>query len=104
MGKTSQQREALTVDGVEYSWERRHGSFFERGVGLRGVSVTVCLLPTQTRELIVDFPYSAFGMETAPKNSVLVRHLAAAIRAALSAGWASESRGKPFRFRLPDAA
>ena len=104
MGKASQQRETLTVDGIEYSWERRHGSFFESGVGLRGVSVTVCLLPTQTRELIVDFPYSAFGLETAPKDSVLVPHLAAAIQAALSSGWESESRGKPFRFRLPDAA
>ena len=104
MSKASQQTETLTVDGIEYSWERRHSSFFESGVGLRGLSVTVCLLPTQTRELIVDFPYSAFGMETAPKNSVLVRHLAAAIRAALSAGWESESRGKPFRFCVSDAA
>ncbi len=103
MAKASQQRETLTVDGIEYTWERRHGSFFETGIGLRGISVAVCLLPTQTRELIVDFPYLAFGMETAPRSSVLVRHLAVAIRAALSAGWGPESRGKPFRFVAPNA-
>ena len=104
MSKVSQPRETLTVDGIKYSWWLRHGSFFESGDGFRGLSVTVCLLPSQKRELIVDFPYSAFGMETAPKNSVLVRHLAAAIRSALAEGWNSESRGKPFRFCVSDVA
>ncbi len=103
MGKASQQRQALTVDGIEYSWENRHGWIFESGVGLRGPSVSVCLQPPRTRELIVDFPFWAFGNKT-PKKTVLVRHLAAAIRAALSAGWEPESRGKPFRINVPDAA
>ncbi|MGH7973360.1 MAG: hypothetical protein ACREIC_31980 [Limisphaerales bacterium] len=104
MGKPAQKREVLTVDGTEYSWEHRHGCFFETNVGLRGVSVSVCLHPAQTRELIVDFPFSEFGMKTSPKNSVLVRHLTAAIRGALSAGWEPESRGKPFRLSVADAA
>ena len=104
MGKASQQRKSLTVDGIDYSWEYRHGWGVDWGVGLRGASVAVCLGPTRTRELLVDFPFSAFGVKTPPKSSVLIHHLAAAIRAALSAGWKPESRGKPFRFDVPDAA
>ncbi len=104
MNKRYGQKKTLVVDDVEYFWEHRHGCFFESGVGLRGISVSVCLQPALTRELIVDFPFSAFGMQTRPKNSILVQHLAAAIRAALSAGWKSDSRGKPFRMNVPDAA
>lgn len=104
MGKDSRKEQTLTVDGIEYSWEYRHGWGVDWGVGLRGASVSVCLRPARTRELIVDFPFSAFGVKTSPKHSVLIRHLAAAIRTALSSGWEPKSRGKEFRFNVSDAA
>jgi hypothetical protein len=100
MSKPFRQAETLTVDGIEYSWEYRHGWGVDWGVGLRGASVSVCLRRRRTRELIVDFPFSVFGVKTPPKNSVLIRHLATAIRTALSAGWQPDSRGKPFRFNV----
>jgi hypothetical protein len=104
MGKGWKKSEALTVDGIEYSWEYRHGCRFDSEAGLCGLSVLVRLRPTHTRDLIIDFPISTFGMKGKPQNAILVRHLTTIIRLALANGWKPESRGKPFRFNVPDTA
>jgi hypothetical protein len=101
MGKSSKQLQSVTVHGVEYFWEHRHGWRFDSGVGLCGASVVVCLRPTCTRELIVDFPITTFGQKGKPPNAILAHHLSAIIQSALSAGWDPESRGKAFRFDVP---
>ena len=103
MGKDSKQTGALTVDGIEYFWEFRHASRFDSSVGLCGPSVVVCLRPTHTRDLIIDFPISTFETKGKPRNAVLVRHLTFGIRSALAAGWEPESRGKPFRFDVTNS-
>ena len=102
MAKDSQQNGALTVDGIEYSWECRHGCRFDSGAGLCGPSVLVRLGDTHARGLIIDFPISTFGMKGKPQKAILLRHLTAVIRSALTNGWKPESRGKPFRFNVPD--
>ena len=102
MSKDSKQAGAVTVDGIEYSWEFRHASRFDSSVGLCGLSVVVCLRPGETRDLIIDFPITTFDPKGKPPKAVLVHHLASAIRSALAAGWEPESRGKPFRFNVRD--
>ena len=102
MSKDSKQTGAVTVDGVEYSWEFRHASRFDSSVGLCGLSVVVCLRPDETRDLIIDFPITTFDPKGKPPKAVLVHHLASAIQSALAAGWEPESRGKPFRFNVKD--
>ena len=104
MGKDSKKGGTLTVRGAEYFWEYRHSWRFDSGLGLCGPSVVVYLRPTRTRDLIIDFPISTFGMKGKPPNAVLVGHLTSVIRSAFAAGWEPESRGKPFRFNVPDAA
>jgi len=104
MIKDSKQKGAVTVDGVEYFWEYRHNSRFDSAVGMCGPSVAVRLRLKRTRDLIVDFPISAFGTKGKPRNASLVRYLTSVIQSALAAGWEPESRGKPFRFNVPDAA
>jgi hypothetical protein len=102
MSKDSKQTGAVTVDGIEYSWEFRHASRFDSSVGLCGPSVVVCLRPTHTRDLIIDFPISTFDPKGKPRKAILVHHVTSVIRSALASGWEPESRGKPFRFNVKD--
>ncbi len=102
MSKDSKQTGEVTVDGIEYSWEFRHASRFDSSVGLCGPSVVVCLRPTQTRDLIIDFPVSTFDYKSKPRKAILEHQLASVIRSALASGWEPESRGKPFRFNVSD--
>jgi len=104
MSKDSKQQGMVTVDGCEYSWEYRHSSRFDSSVGLCGSSVAVSLRPNRTRDLIIDFPISAFDAKGRPRNAILAGRLAWVVRSALTAGWDPESRGKPFRFNVTDAA
>lgn len=94
--------ETLTVDDNEYVWQYRHGWGVDYGRGIRGVSVSVWLEPGHTRELVVDFPFSTFGVQNPPRKTELVQHLVSAIRSALTAGWVPDSRGKVFRFDAPE--
>jgi len=102
MGKNIQSIQTFVVDGIEYSWQYRHGWSVNYGAENRGVSASVWLHFERTRELIVDFPFSTFGMADPPKKSNLVQQLTAAVPSALSAGWDPESRGKPFRFSVAE--
>lgn len=102
MSKDSNLNGALNVDGIEYHWEFRHASRFDSSVGLCGPSVVVCLAPTHTRDLIIDFPISTFDPKRKPRRAILVHHLTSVIRLALAAGWEPQSRGKPFRFNVTD--
>jgi hypothetical protein len=102
MSKDSKQSGTLKVEGIEYFWEFRHATRFDSNVGLCGPSVVVCLRPTQTRDLIIDFPYSTFDPKGKPRRAILMHHLTSVIRSALAIGWEPESRGKPFRFNVTD--
>src|SRR5689334_19270998 len=94
--------EKITIDGEDYFWRFRHGWVLDRG--LKGVSISVWRVPERTRELILDFPFSVFGLHRSPKRTVLVAALPAAVRAAVAAGWQPDSRGRTFRFNLPEAS
>ena len=99
--KDDQSWETVTVDGEEYRWRARHGWVVDMEVGIKGVSVSVWLEPGKTRELIIDFPFSVFGLDRSPKRAHLVAALGPAIKAAMDAGWKPESRGRTFRFNVP---
>src|ERR1051326_3049542 len=100
--KKAEEYEAISIDGEEYRWELRHGGVYDKDDGLKGVSVSVWRKPLRTRELILDLPYSFFGQQKAPKANTLLPVLREHIPAAIEAGWDPDSRGKTFRFRVPD--
>ena len=97
----AKQYESITIDGVEYSWEVRHGWVYDKDEGLKGVSVSVWRKPLRTRELILDLPYSFFGQQKAPKANALLPVLREQIPVAMEAGWDPDSRGRTFRFHVP---
>ena len=88
----------LDLDGAVYSWKIRHGWRVEPGRGIRGVSIAVVREPGRTREAVVDFPFSLFGVDGAPAVSKVLPYLRDAVRQAIEAGWQAESRGRAFRF------
>jgi hypothetical protein len=94
--------EKITVAEVEYSWQLRHAWRADPDIGMEGISVSVWLRPGFTRELVIDFPFSEFGLDRSPKRAKLVAALMAAIRASIAAGWRPESLGSVFRFQVPD--
>lgn len=93
--------ERIAVAGEEYFWKFRHGWVLDQEVGPKGVSVSVWRKPDRTRELILDFPQSAFGRDRTPSRDSLVRGLRPAIQLAVEAGWDPDSRGREFRFNVP---
>ena len=100
--KKAEAFELITIDGGEYRWRLRHGAAYDTVVGLKGVSISVWRVPDRTRELILDLPFSVFGQEKAPKRNAVLPVLRPAILAAIEAGWDPDSRGRTFRFTVPE--
>ena len=98
MAKLDKSRQKLVIDAEDYFWKIRHGWMVDSEVGLKGVSVSVCRQPGKTRELVVDFPFSLFGLDRSPREADLIAALTPAVRAATVAGWKPDSRGSTFRF------
>jgi hypothetical protein len=90
----------LVLEGVSYLWTLRHGRIVDSGKGLKGFSVSVLLEPGNRRELILDFPFSSFGLERRPSTRTVEDALDSAIPAAIEAGWDPESRGKAYRYAV----
>ena len=93
----------IVIDGHELLWELRHGWVHDNVVGLKGISISVWHEPGRTRELVIDFPFSAFGRERSPRQKDLIEKLVPAIRAAIEGGWDPESRGRTVRYDVPAA-
>ena len=91
----------VSVDGTDYAWAFRHG-WTVWGKGIRAISVSVALKPQRTRELILDFTMKVGADEGAPGHARVARALEGGIRSALAAGWDPESRGRAFRFEVPE--
>jgi hypothetical protein len=90
----------LAVDDAEYSWEYRHGWMVDWGKGLKGISVSVSLIPGKTRELILDFSFGLFGLDRNPPHAKVVGAIQRGVREAIQAGWVPDSRGRSFRYQV----
>jgi hypothetical protein len=101
--KKSTAADKIVIGEEEYFWRFRHGLVIVRGVGLKGISISVWRTPERTRELILDFPCSLFEGNRSPGGKELLAVLPPAIQAAIDAGWDPDSRGRTFRFNAPCA-
>lgn len=99
--KKSTAADKIVIGDEEYFWRFRHGLIIVRGIGLKGVSISVWRKPERTRELILDFPVSLFGGNRSPGEKALLEVLQPAIQTAIDAGWDPDSRGRTFRFNAP---
>jgi hypothetical protein len=104
MTKKANTPDKIIISGEEYFWRYRHGSVVGYEVALKGVSISVWRKPDRTRELILDFPFSMFAESRSPEKKALLAVLPPAIQAAINAGWDPDSRGRTFRFNVPDRA
>jgi hypothetical protein len=100
MGRPKHGPNRLTIDGLEYAWEYRHGWLVDWSKGLKAISVSVSLDPGRTRELILELTFAVPGPERDPSHSKVGHAVVAAIRRAIEAGWEPESRGKAFRHKV----
>lgn len=98
-GRSGAANTLIAVDGIDYVWAYRHG-WAVWGKGVHAVSISVCLNPGRTRELILDFTVKIAGDGGVPSEDRVLRALAPAIRSAREAGWEPESRGRAFRHEL----
>jgi hypothetical protein len=101
MVKSENSPNKLSIDGDDYFWEVRHGWLVDSGVGIKGISISVWRRPGSTRELVIDFPFSVFGLNRSPKRTDLIGALIPAVKAGIAAGWKPDSRGRTFRFKHP---
>lgn len=101
-GRRGAANTTVAVDGTDYVWAYRHG-WLVWGKGIKAISISVSLRPGRTRELILDLAMKV-GPEDGPPSDVRVAQaLPPAIRAARSAGWDPESRGRAFRYELAES-
>ena len=100
-GRRGATNTTVAIDGTDYVWAYRHG-WLVWGKGIKAISISVSLRPGRTRELILDLTMKV-GPEDGPPSDVrVVQVLPAAIRAARSAGWDPESRGRAFRYEIAE--
>ena len=86
---------------MDYSWSYRHG-WVVWSKGVKAVSLSVSLRPERTRELILDLTVEMDEDNVDPPEKRVLEALVPAIRAAMTAGWDPESRGRAFRYEVPD--
>jgi hypothetical protein len=82
--KADNSPEKISIEVDDYFWQVRHGWLVDSGVGLKGISVSVWRQPGGTRELVIDFPFSVFGLNRSPKRADLIATLIPAIKASRS--------------------
>jgi hypothetical protein len=99
-GRSGAAATVISVDGTRYAWRYRHG-WTVWGKGIRAMSISVCLNPERTRELILGFTLRV--SEGGPSSEARVaRALEEGIRSAREAGWDPESRGRAFRYEVAE--
>jgi hypothetical protein len=95
-------RNSVAIGTETYQWELRHGWGTNAEGENRGPSYSVWRLRHQTRELILDLPYSLF-LQKAPDPEKLEEALQKSIAYAIDCGFNPDSRGRRFRIEVPDA-
>jgi len=96
--KIEDKLETISVDGENYHWKVRHTWLVNSGVGVKGISISVWLKPGQSKELVVEFPFSLFGLDRSPKPAKIDAALQSALKEHIAAGWRADSRGHTFHF------
>ena len=92
----------VEIDGLKYAWQLEREPQLTAD-GWKGMTVSLRLTDAQ-REALLEFPTPKRLLKGLPKGRSQISDAIAArgVRAALSAGWEPESRGKPMGF-LVDA-
>ena len=91
----------VTVDGLPYEWEVRREPQWSDFDGWKGMTVALLRQGSQ-RGALIEFPPPKRLLKGLQRGRLQVGDaiVSRGIRAALLAGWESESRGKPMVFTV----
>jgi hypothetical protein len=97
------------LDGNALTWELlSEPQWSHTGEGHIGLRISVQVADAARRELILEFPFPTDKAGKTPflpqRPAVTQSAVETAILQAIAAGWAPESRGKPFVFYAPGAS
>lgn len=90
----------VDIDGLKYEWQLQREPQCTAD-GWKGMTVSLRQMDAQ-REALLEFPTPKRLLKGLPKGRSQINDAIAArgVRAALSAGWEPESRGKPMVFMV----
>jgi len=90
----------VEIDGLKFEWQLQREPQFTAD-GWKGMTVSLRQMDWQ-REALLEFPTPKRLLKGLPKGRSQINDAIAArgVRAALSAGWEPESRGKPMIFMV----
>ncbi len=91
----------VDVDGSTYQWEVRREPQWSESEGWQGMTVALAQKDAQ-REALLEFPTPKRLLKGLQRGRLQINDaiVTRGIRAALLAGWAPESRGKPMWFMV----
>lgn len=90
----------ISVGHSDFKWQIRHwGGASNAYENHRGIAVSVFAEPGKTKELRIEFSFTAYFFSAPPQQAEFENRLRAAIEAAIEAGWRPSSRGKTFFLR-----
>jgi len=92
----------MTVGEDDLQWRVRHwGGASNAYENHRGISVSVCVEPGRTKELLVEFAFTDYFFKAPPQQAPFERRLRSAVEAAIAEGWRPLSRGRAYLYNVP---
>jgi hypothetical protein len=93
----------IELHGETFVWNIRHwGGVSRLGEDLRGISVSVNHDTREGRELVLDFDVADYWFKKPQSHGEFQKRLIATVELAITGGWDPDSRGKAFRFSVPE--
>lgn len=91
----------VVVDGLSYHWRLQREPGLSDDEGWRGMTISL-LQQDARREALVEFPPPKRLLKGLPRGRLQLDDatISRCVRAALSAGWEPESRGRPVVFMV----
>ena len=101
MSNTQNLAGIVDVDGLKYEWELRREPQWSDIDGWKGMTVAL-LQKDMQRGALLEFPLPQRLMKGLKRGRLQINDaiVARGVRAALSAGWEPETRGKPVVFMV----
>ncbi len=93
----------IHTSDYEITWHVRHyGGASNIYENLRGLSVSVCVDPGHTKELIIYFPFKDYCFDRPDSQNEFEDRLSNIVQDAMNDGWNPNSRGRAKVWKVED--
>ena len=91
----------MRVGDNDLQWHVRHwGGASNAYENHRGISVSVCVEPGKTKELLIEFSFTDYFFTAPPQQAPFEKRLRIAIETAIEVGWSPLARGKAYVYNV----